>query len=83
MADDELQQRWSRTRDHLEQAHDAMPLGDDHDLAWYSDFLDNMELELAMDALAEVAARRGASLEVWTELTAAAREMGLVRAFPL
>ena len=49
----------------------------DADLDRYGEYLDHNELELALDALAEVGVARQAASEFWLALVEAAREMGL------
>lgn len=69
----ELHESWRRTRAHLERARAL--LADDPQLARYQEFLDQNELELALDELEQVG--EGAPVEYWTALHAAAEEMGL------
>lgn len=75
----DLQSGWDRTRGSLARAWALLPPpapAEDH-LVWYHEFLDHNELELALDALADVGTARGATDDFWSELADAATSMGL------
>jgi hypothetical protein len=77
VVDEYLAASWDRTRGHLSRAWVELPAGDSDELAWYVEFLDYNELELAMEALEEAGRHRGASAAFWLALTDAAEEMRL------
>ena len=76
---DEPHSVWERTRDSLARAWALLPppATAEDGLAWYHEFLDSNELELALEALADLGRARGAPDGFWTELAYAASSMGL------
>lgn len=74
---DPLLELWAEIRAHLPRAWVDLSPGDNADLAPFSEYLDHNELELAMDEVASVAARRDAPGIVWRALADAADFLGL------
>jgi hypothetical protein len=72
---DDLIESWSRTRRHLDRAWVQLPPGADP--AAYREFLDHNELELAMEALADVGNVQEAPTLFWEALADAADQMQL------
>jgi hypothetical protein len=72
---EDLAESWERTRGHLARAWTELPLG--VDATWYLECLDTNELELAMEALAELGKTNQVDAGYWLALSNAAEEMGL------
>jgi hypothetical protein len=72
---DDLVASWGRTRGHLDRAWVELPPGTDPTL--YREFLDHNELELAMEALADVGNVQEVPTAFWEALADAADQMHL------
>jgi hypothetical protein len=89
MSDAELVKRWRITETLLERARRALPGASAHDvqkcaalLARYREFLDDNELELALDILEELGHLISARGGFWCDLERAAENMNLVDRLP-
>jgi hypothetical protein len=78
-----LNELWATVRKILEEARSHLTSPDDDALWLFDDFLDQNELGLALDALADVAADQRAPAAVWRALAAAATAMGLAQDDPV
>jgi hypothetical protein len=87
MADGELLNRWKTTRWHLERAHRALPRNalenkgqiPEHDLAtvaFFQEYLDHNELEMALDQLEGLGALNKCRGGFWRSLERASQSMG-------
>jgi hypothetical protein len=77
---DRLHEQWAETQRMLGVARDQLTDPNDDDLRLYEEFLNNNELGLALDALADAAINQRAPREVWVALWNAAQGMGLTSA---
>jgi len=74
---DDLVASWERTRGHLARAWVELPAGDEGEMQVYVEYLDQNELGLAMETLAESRKTRVAGRHFWLALADAADEMKL------
>jgi hypothetical protein len=78
----DLEASWTRTRQHLESAFAYLPpspkVGEDGgNVALYREYLEQNELELALDELEMLGEANPVSAAFWQSLLQAALEMGL------
>ena len=77
MSNEDLLASWERTRGHLDRAWVALATNDAVDHSWFRECLDQNELELAMQALADASIEVAGPPEFWNALADAAAEMHL------
>ena len=82
---EELERSWSVTRAHLGNARALLPSAlhefpmiEEGSLVQFEEYLENNELELALDELAGLGENNECPRAFWGELVAAAENMGLV-----